>query len=141
MTRGIGGLVLALAVLAPASAKAEEPRTAQEVIRREGRFSFSDGSSYYAFEKDGSFHSGPLGMSGRTIEGRWKVDGSRFVVEGRWSWLNGLSAPNDRRRMTLGISGLLTPAAGKPLRAMHGKGPLKLYSCYFVIDELVRLTK
>lgn len=137
------GLILTLIVLAPALALAEPaPPTAQELIRREGRFLFTDGSSYYAFEKDGSFHSGPLGVSGRTIEGKWKPDGAKLIVEGRWGWLNGLSARDDRRRMTFGISGPLTPLAGKTPRLLRQvKGPLKVHSCYFVIDELIRLPK
>jgi hypothetical protein len=137
-------IALACTLLLVALPALAAPPTVQQIINRDGRFVFSDGSSYYSLEKDGSFHSGPLGMSGRTIDGRWKPDGSsRFVIEGRWSWLNGLSATNDRRRMAIGVSGLLAPAKqGKPLGMLKPvKGPVVIHSCYFVIDELVRLPK
>ncbi len=129
--------VLALALLACALvAQAAAPPTAQEIIKKEGRLMFSDGSSWYAFERDGRFSSGPLGMSGRTITGTWKHDGSLFVVEGTWSWLNGLSRPGDRRRMKLGISHP-RPAAAPPRQPLMGGKPGRFHDCYFVVDELV----
>src|SRR5689334_2900227 len=75
-----------------------------KIIQEEGEFVFEDGSSYYLFKKDGTFKSGPLGLSGREIEGTWKQRDALFVIEGRWGWMNGASLDNDYKRLTLYIS-------------------------------------
>ena len=77
---------------------------ALEVIEKEGVLRFSDGSSIYALYKDGRFELMPAGMSGRTISGIWKPDDGLICVEGLWSWMNGLSAPNDTRIMRFQVS-------------------------------------
>ena len=127
------------------------PPSAYQIIEKEGRLAFTDGSSYYDFEKDGTFHSGPLGLSGRTIEGTWKLATTNdfagtLVIQGMWSWMNGISAINDKREMMMsvyprtgqpekkGSDAVLSPVGVAPRRA-------KLRSCYFVIDELVALPK
>ena len=90
-------------------------------------------------------------MSGRTIEGIWKlatVDdfAGPLVIQGTWGWVNGVSAINDRREMTMAVyprmgqpkekedRAILSPVGNAPRRA-------KLRSCYFVIDQLVALPK
>ena len=128
------------------------PPSAYQIIQKEGRLVFTDGSSYYDFEKDGTFHSGPWDMSGRTIDGQWKRqnstdDFSPLIVQGTWSWMNGISQINDKRQMTIAVypkisqqpneaedTTILAPIGSAPRRA-------KLRPCYFVIDELVALPK
>src|SRR4051794_11422977 len=61
------------------------------IIQDEGQFVFTGSSSYYRLKKDGTFRSGPLGLSGREIAGTWKLKDRLFVIEGRWGWINGLS--------------------------------------------------
>lgn len=57
---------------------------------REGQLVLSDGSSIYIFNKDKSFKSAPLGLSGRAIKGTWQaIDSNRFQVKGTWNWING----------------------------------------------------
>jgi len=99
------------------------------VINKEGSLTISDGSSTYTFRKDGSFISGPRGICGRTIDGKWRSsDSGLFVVEGTWGWDNGLSEINDVRIMTLSIQSLYKT---------HESGPDE-YKCYLVIEELKR---
>ena len=125
--------------------------SAYQIIQKEGRLVFTDGSSYYDFEKDGTFRSGPWEMSGRTIDGQWKRqnstdDFSPLIVQGTWSWMNGLSQVNDKRQMIMEVY----PKINQPKEREHatilptiGNAPrrAKLRSCYFVIDELVTLPK
>ena len=105
------------------------------VIAEEGSLNISDGSSLYTFNRDGTFSSIPLGISGRTIEGRWTQEGETFIVEGKWSWLNGISPTNDQRVMRLGVGELDKShqvIVGVPLRK------IPVYNCYFVIEELTK---
>ena len=125
--------------------------SAYQIIQREGRLAFTDDSSLYDFEKNGSFYSKPLGLSGRTIEGTWKLAAANdfagsLVVQGTWGWVNGVSAINDRREMTVSVyprprqlkkkedEAFLFSAQSTPQRET-------LHSCYFVIDELIALPK
>jgi len=71
-------LCLALA----ASVHAAPLLSADRIIATEGCLVFTDGSSFYDFEKDGTFYSGPSGLSGRTITGRWSRRESTFTVRG-----------------------------------------------------------
>src|SRR4051794_36756726 len=75
-----------------------------KIIEEEGQFVFHDGSSYYLFRKDGTFKSGPMGLSGREITGKWRVDDRLFVIEGRWGWINGVSPEDDYRKMVIYLS-------------------------------------
>ena len=71
-------------------------REPSQIIQEEGQFVFTDGVSYYLLKKGGSFQSGPLALSGRTIVGRWKSQvANHFVIEGQWGWVNGLSPRDD----------------------------------------------
>src|SRR5690242_4812813 len=98
-------LVLVLFVLLTTiNASAQDFPEPSQIIEKEGRFVFIDGSSYYLFKKDGTFSSGPLGMSGRVITGTWKKQDNLFVIQGQWSWVNGLSQENDYRKMVLYVS-------------------------------------
>jgi hypothetical protein len=112
-----------------------------KIIQQEGRFIFTDGSSYYLFKKDGTFKSGPLGLSGREIEGTWKLKDTLFVIEGRWGWINGGSSKDDYRRLTLYIS---TPEGIETIRypAAIGSGvDVKVYKTYVEIEDLQKIPK
>jgi hypothetical protein len=83
-------------------------------------------------------------MSGRTIHGEWKQDGDyRFLIEGEWSWMNGESLPNDRRKLVITLQPpfLLQPSdeSKQVFIPRHMKSPPKIYKCYFTIDELVKM--
>lgn len=82
--------------------QAVEYSKATSIIEEEGQFLFTDDSSYYLFFKDGNFDSGPLTLSGRTIQGTWKQSGDdQFTIEGKWSWLSGAHSLNDKRRLIM----------------------------------------
>ena len=103
------------------------------IIENEGHLSISDGSSIYIFKKDGTFSLRPHGMSGRTIRGKWKKgdeDDRSFIVEGRWTWINGISLDNDERIMKLWIY----PLSGE--KEAVGYDNYSVFKCYFLIDEL-----
>lgn len=111
-----------------------------KIIQEEGRFIFTDGSSYYLFEKDGAFKSGPLGMSGREIEGTWKFKERFFIIQGRWGWINGESPENDYRRLTLYISKPEAVEVVRHLQMVEGLD-VKVYKTYFEIEELQKIPK
>lgn len=116
------GLILALPIHAAGVA---------EAVSKNGFLKFTDGSSIYAFYEDGSFDLTPCGMSGRTIKGKWKeVDGA-VVVEGEWSWANGLSEPNDKRIMRLHVN--VYPAEDQETAGMNDVPATKVY---FTIESI-----
>jgi len=112
-----------------------------QIIQQEGEFIFTDGSSFYLLKRDGTFRSGPLGLSGREIEGTWKQKDNLFVIEGRWGWMNGLSAENDLRRMVLYIGAPTSIETVKRPSLVDGRMDVKIYKCYFEVEELQKITK
>jgi hypothetical protein len=73
-------------------------------IEQSGSICVGDGSSYFMFAKDGTFQSGPLGMSGRTMTGRWTHDDDgRFVVTAKLGWMNGIIPADQYRRIVFHI--------------------------------------
>ncbi|MGC4119746.1 MAG: hypothetical protein QM765_35270 [Myxococcales bacterium] len=123
-------LTASLVLWAAGGAAPTEPPSFAQVVQAEGSFAFSDGSSSYQFFKGGRFVLGPLGMSGRTIEGVWssQPDGP-LVIVGTWGWINGVSRPNDFRRMKIN----LTPQPGE--RVVEPFSGLKLHPVYFTVEE------
>lgn len=125
-----------------AAAQTEEYSKAINIIEEEGQFLFTDGSSYYLFFKDGNFNSGPLTLSGRSIQGTWKQSGDyQFIIEGKWSWLNGVYPANDKRRLVMNIQ---PPCVYQPEESKNTfiprhvtKSP-RVYKCYFTVEELVK---
>lgn len=143
--KSVRGTVTAYLCLVFASPVLAAPLpSADQIIQKEGRLAFTDGSSFYDFEKNGEFHSGPMGNSGRTIEGHWKPQydnfPNNFVIRGKWSRVNGLTAPDDYRKMILSVY----PESIEPKKTSHGDGilylavgaPDKMYRCYFTVEEL-----
>ena len=129
--------ILILTAYGVTAASLREP---SQIIREEGQFVFTDNASYYLLKKDGTFQSGPLGLSGRTITGRWKHQlPGRFVIEGQWGWVNGLSPRDDFRRMTLVISAAEGFEEKQRVSEVDLIGPTRVYRCYFTVDELIKL--
>jgi hypothetical protein len=132
-------------LLFPYPAIASEYSSVFDLIQKEGQFMFADGSSYFLFKKDSSFESGPLGISGRSITGTWKRAGENsLVIEGNWSWVNGLSDPNDIRRLTITVYSpfILQPdreSDRAKIRARRYPAQTPLYKCYFIVDELMKM--
>lgn len=111
-----------------------------EIIQTEGQFIFTDGSSYYMFKKEGTFSSEPLGISGREINGRWELRDERvFVIRGRWTWINGLSPRDDYRQMEIRIYRPMSTDTVSQLSAVDGNLNAKVYKCYFVVDQLIKI--
>lgn len=120
-------------------ADAQQPTTPPSVasiIEAEGVFALSDGSSTFRLHRGGTFVMEPVGISGQTVKGVWKLtDLGHFVIVGKWGWVNGLSMPNDYRRMKLYIS----YHGGEP-KALP-RGSIKAHPCYFLIQEMVKVDK
>jgi hypothetical protein len=139
----VAAVVLFLVFSASAALAANFPEPLQ-IIQEEGQFVFTDGSSYYQFKKDGTFKSGPLGISGREISGTWKSPDPRFpmfVIQGRWSWINGLSPRDDYRKLTLYIGHPVSVETVEQLSLVGGGRNVKVYKCYFMVDELQKIPK
>jgi hypothetical protein len=112
-----------------------------QIIKDEGKFIFTDGSSYYLFQKDGTFKSEPVGISGRVITGTWKSQNNLFVIQGKWSWVNGLSQENDFRKMVLYINNPASSEIVEKLSFGFGSQKVKIYKCYFLVEELQKIPK
>ncbi|MEO6054123.1 MAG: hypothetical protein ABIP97_08940 [Chthoniobacterales bacterium] len=105
----------------------------EDIIQKDGVLNISDGSSIYAFRKDGTFSSFPVGMSGRVIKGTWKNEKGNdggFLINGQWTWVNGLYSEGDFRTMKMYIY----PLSRKTELVCIPK--TKVYKAYFLIDEL-----
>ena len=107
-------------------------RTALQVINSDGDLTISDGSSFYTFKKDGSFVSGPCGISGRTMLGSWRAPGGdggkivSFLVDAKIGWMNGITPVKDVRTIRI----IIYP----PFERVNPH----LYHCYFLIDEMTK---
>lgn len=112
-----------------------------QIIKDEGRFIFTDDHSYYLFKKDGTFRFAPLGLSGRVITGTWKSQGNLFVIQGQWGWVNGLSIQDDFRKMVLYISNPNSSETVERLSFDFGSLNVKIYKCYFLVEELQKIPK
>jgi hypothetical protein len=133
-------LLIACLIGAAATAASAQTRSPERIIRDDGALVLTDGASYYRFKRDSSFDSGPLnGLSGRTITGRWRQDDDRFIIEGRFGWLNGLSAVDDYRRMTMRIQRIDGPGTGQPL--LLAGTSVRVQRGYYTIDEMVRIPR
>ena len=134
--RNTGGILTALLLLVAASAvRAGTPRSIPLIIAEEGEFAFTDGSSVFRFEQDGSFRMEPVSLSGRAIEGTWTSESpGLFLITGVWTWYNGISVPDDFRRMTMTVT--LLPGEPDTVRTLWGGSESQLYPVYFVIDTV-----
>jgi hypothetical protein len=136
-----GAAALAGPVIFRAPALAAEFQEPLKIIQAEGQFVFTDGSSYYLLRKGGEFKSGPLGLSGREITGTWKTNDRMFVIEGRWGWMNGVSAADDYRQMTLYVGTPTSVETARRLSHVDESVNVKIYKCYFIIEELRKVAR
>ncbi len=131
-------LTLILAVAATCATADDAYLSPLKAIEQFGRISISDGSSFYTFSKDGSFHSGPLGISGREFDGHWTADDTRFTVIAKLDWMNGDSTGHDYRRIVFVIYYVEKyPPEKKP--SVASQPHLDLWNSYFLIDELEKI--
>lgn len=117
----------------------EPETTVASSLRASGRFAWTDGTTVFALNADHSFESGPVGMSGRTMQGCWRRVDERherfYEVVGEMGWINGMSAPGDFRRMQFVL--------GPP----HDRyeGPLltgrPVYRSHFLMEEISAITR
>jgi len=130
--------IIACLLLIVSSAIAAD--TVDQIITDTGYFVYTDGSSFFAFHRGGRFESGPMGMSGRTIEGTWTQDNDgRYVVKGRWGWINGISVTNDYRTMSIWLSYPRDPSTNAVLFSMTVTNrPITVHKAYALIDSLTK---
>lgn len=132
-------LIAALFCLSGSLAFSADLLEPMKAIEQFGAITIGDGSSYFSFAKDGSFQSGPLNISGRTMKGYWiKGENGRFVVTARLGWINGVSTGNEYRRIVFqiwngsknGKKTMIAPGLAEPD-----------FDCYFLIDEMITIPK
>ena len=113
-------------------------------IKHFGSITIADGGSYFTFSKDGAFHSGPLGMSGRELDGHWTAragetgDATTFTVIAKAGWMNGLEVNDDYRRIVFEIYDVQKRGSNQKPTSF---APAPLFDGYYYIDELVRIPK
>ena len=85
----------------------------------------------------------PVGLSGRTIDGNWiaRPDGRSLEIVGVWSWMNGSSPLDDRRKMTLIVYPNQTFKVVERIPWLADEHSWKIYDCYFEVEELVKVPK
>lgn len=137
-------IMLCLSLFLPALLQAaEETISPEKAIHSKGSITISDGSSFYTFREDGSFQSGPCGISGRLITGKWKISNDRpdslFIVDGEWSWMNGASLQDDLGRIVFDIRPGVFRKASKEEQQFTLSS--EIFECYFLIDELTHKAK
>jgi hypothetical protein len=79
-------------------------------------------------------------FSGRTIKGKWTTeDGRKFVIIGKWGWLNGVSKVDDYRKLTLSV----TLRSEQPDGVENAGYPkrMKVWPVYFTVEELKTIPK
>ena len=110
-----------------------------QAIEQFGAITIGDGSSFFKFSNDGTFESGPLDQSGRTMKGYWtKGTNGRLVVTARLGWINGLSSRDQYRRIIFYIAHV-SKAAERPNTPMWRRTPE--FDSYFFIDEMTAVPK
>lgn len=132
-------LMIACLIAVATTAASAQTRTALQVIRDEGALLLVEGGSFYRFNRDSSFRSGPIGLSGRVITGRWRGGDDLFIVEGRWGWVNGQSLPDDYRRMTIRIARIDGPGTLQSLPLSGVVNSVRVHSGYYYVDDVVRI--
>jgi hypothetical protein len=135
-------LALLSVVAAVAGVSAAEPTYwPQEALDKFGAFTITDGSSYFTFSRDGKFKSGPMGLSGRELNGTWTVaDKTEMTVIARVGWMNGHQPQDDYRRIVLSISSLRKRERATQPTVSFG-APADLFDGYFYIEEFVKIPK
>ena len=130
-------------LVGPLSAFAQGTLSPDEMLKSEGTLALCDGNSYFVFSRDGTFHSFPLGLSGRQLDGTWtekQTNACIFTVQAKLGWINGASTAEDYRRIVFVVyRGTAQVNAWPDYGAV--KAPNYLWNGYFMIDELVKIPK
>jgi len=134
-------LILIAAISANIGFGAETNCTVLQALEKYRRVTISDGASYYSFSNDHSFSSGPVGLSGRTLSGTWKMTGDgRFTVIAEWGWVNGVSQPGDFRRIVFVIYDVRKEQKSKGAISWLPPGS-DIFEGYYYIDEFTTTTE
>ena len=130
-------IVIACLLLILSTVIAADTDTVDQIIAKDGLFVYSDGSSFFALQKGGRFESGPMEMCGQTIEGTWTKDrDGKYVVKGKWGWMNGKSAANDFRTMSIYLFNPHAPSLDQRLFSTTIVNPVKIYKVYAIIESV-----
>ncbi len=129
------------------------PTTAMKVIQQEGYLIVHDGSSFYYFDKENTFFSGPLNSwCGRAIRGNYSsIAPASFTAEGTMTYFNRPSTPT-QYRMKMEVNSVQRDS--QPFDFMNlaffvgyqkGKQPFPTnpvaHQAYFVFDSLIPVEK
>jgi hypothetical protein len=125
-----------------ASAKDDaKSSNASDLINAEGQITISDGSSYYTFNKDKTFVSRPVGMSGRCFDGTWTADGDNpcnFTIAAKMRWMNGFNARDEYRKIVFWVY----PGRIRiPVERTSSVPNNELFEDYFLIEEITKIEK
>ncbi|HWL52681.1 MAG TPA: hypothetical protein VNQ90_09610 [Chthoniobacteraceae bacterium] len=108
-------------------------------IEEDGSITLCDGSSYYTFSRGGGFLSGPIGKSGRRLEGSWKADAvlepGIFSVVARYEWMEGDEWKKEGYRK---IRFRIGPGEKRPFREQMVPA-ISEFHAYLVIEELITI--
>ena len=110
-----------------------------QAIEEDGSITLSDGSSYYTFSRGGGFLSGPIGKTGRRLEGTWKADAvlepGYFSVVAGYEWMDGETWKKEGYRK---IRFRIGPGEKRPFREQMVPA-ISEFHAYFVIEELITI--
>jgi len=108
-----------------------------DVLKQDGILRVSDGSSYYEFRTNGTFHSFPVSVSGRTFDGSWTSSAGpysiTFTVTAKMGWLNGIQPQPDDWKIVLRVDAGLK----RPADRLH----MEVFDGYFIFEELTKIPK
>ena len=113
-----------------------------ELLKAEGRLVIFDGASFFEFKADGSFESLPVGISGRTLNGRWQMTQAEpLIIEvlATQSWLNGVTPNDDYRKLSFTIYRGKTKAFDAPMPSLFGF--TRVFDGYWLLQEFSKVAK
>ena len=135
--------LICLAVVGAALAADPNYTDPADIIKADGVLVISDGSSLYEFKNDGTFHSHPMGMDGRLLDGTWTSGGGirsmTLTATAKMSWVNGPQPKDEYRKIVF----LLYPGGKRPpdKRRIGELQHKEIFDCYFLIQEFTKITK
>lgn len=118
---------------------AEPTYSPQEALDKFGSFTITNASSYFTFSRNGSFDSGPLGLSGEQLRGTWTfTNKTNFMVTAKRGWANGINLPDEYRQVIFRIVSVRKHSA--PPTVSFG-APFELFDCECTIGKVVSIPK
>lgn len=135
----LAGCLICLALSSIASGASEIP---DAIIKRDGVFVYTDGSSYFAFHANGVFEAEPVFHVGRKIRGTWtkrENHFSRYVIRGNWAWVNAIRPDGGARTMEIDMHNAHDPEFLTPhFMDTVTNRPIKVYKVFAVIETLTK---